>query len=166
MEPANSKILEKKLAENHRVLQVTNSKENIAAECSEVRSLCLLSVSQYLSVEGLKELIDSAYKDFENLHLIVISDIMFFKPLVALDAFVYIINAIRYGYLFKGIEKLVKMLFGNYKKIRESMPLTSYDKNDLEYFLKTLQLQHTRIKKNLGINFHRNTIVIFKAKQS
>jgi hypothetical protein len=128
----------------------------------KIEIACMLSVTQYLKEEELKEYINLLMQKLPKLHTIIISDVIIGRTSQIKDLLVYLLNSIRFGYLLRGLIHLLKLRFGEYSVMRKNLPLRSYSISQLENICTTNGLKLKIKRRNLGYNFHRKTFVITK----
>ena len=158
VEPAEQ-IHKKNLKNLSYVLELEKFIENINRSEND---LCMTacSVSQYMKDDQLIVLLAFAIKKFPNLSTIILTDVQVGKSISVFDGIVYLVNAIRFGWLMPGAMKLYGLALGNYRTVLKKNPLRAYTMMELENFSQkhkfTLQIE----KKNLGYNFNRKTLIL------
>ena len=155
-------VVEPALTTNQTPTCVTQTLDSLkkATQDHSVTVATMLSVSQYLDRGELSEYLSEIRIRFRNIQTIIISDVNIDGTSQIRDLLVYIWNACRYAYFFKACFYLFKMRFGKYHQLRKNHPLRSYTRNELEAIAERNGLQLKVQAKNLGYNFHRQTIIL------
>ena len=157
VEPAEQ-IHKKNLKNFVHVLELEKFIENIDTN-ENVLCMTVCSCSQYMKDDQLFALFAFAIKKFPNLSTIILSDVQVGKSISVFDGVVYLINAIRFGWLIPGLLKLAKLSLGNYRTLINKNPLRSYKMIEFENFFHKHKFILQVEKKNLGYNFHRKTLI-------
>lgn len=120
----------------------------------------MLSVTQYLDEGELSEYISQIRLRYAGVNTVIISDININQTSEINDMLVYIWNACRYSYLLKAILYLLKLRFGKYNELRKKYPLRSYSYSELQKIATDNGFKMKVLKKNIGYNFNRTTIIL------
>ena len=109
--------------------------------------------------DELFKILSCAIEKFSNLNTIILTDISLENSASGFSVIVYLVNSIRYGWFLSGLFKLNRLALGEYKNLRKKTPLRFYSIAELQRFADTKSLKLKMKNKNIGINFHRKTLV-------
>ncbi len=128
--------------------------------------IAIVSVIQYVSRDDLGAVLDALRPKLTLGGRLILGDVIppGLSPMA--DAAALLAFGLRSGFLSAAFVGLARTLFGDYRRLRGQLGLTTWNEEELIAFLRTHGFSATRARANIGHNQARTTFVAERADQS
>jgi SAM-dependent methyltransferase len=148
-----------KLNERHVGVAVVPEDLDRVLGDGEADLIVVSSLIQYLTLADFEALVDLLSMKLKAGGRLVVADVIPPDAGLVADVTSLLRNGIRHGYFYAGLVGLVATAVSPYRKLRQSLGLTTYSQADMITLLTAHGLSAHRHEPNLGLTPHRMTFV-------